>query len=384
MDLNAMAGKQGKTAEKTNILDTAKAKLKSAGSKVLGGAKKAIEKVTPAVVAQTKTTTKQAMDASKDASSKKPGLDDTQALGATKDELEYMHSNNLISEDAYKKRLEELAAESAVETGKKGFSQERLDAAQSDIEKANEGEAKADEVISENEKKEAAQELDKKPDEEVKEDLEEVAEQIPSDRQKRYTDATKSIWQAYVDGDISKDTRNYLIVDTLATFAKNLGRNISNVGAQFTGGAVDNSSDSSMWETRNKEMAQNAIQADVQEMPDSPAARQKEMEELDITSKQIQNEAGNIKNAYNKIVNEMAPETLQAQQQMLLTQLGLANLNLDITKDKNLFAQTLMDFYKENPSGTKNIIAGAMANMLFEKGLSGTAQSAFNLVNPLQ
>ena len=162
-----MAGKQQKTAEKTNILDTAKAKLKSAGSKVLGGAKKVIETVTPAVVAQTKTTTKQAMDASKDASSKKPGLDDTQALGATKDELEYMHSNNLISEDAYKKRLEELAAESAVETGKKGFSQERLDAAQSDIEKANEGEAKADEMISENEKKEAAQELNEKPDEEV-------------------------------------------------------------------------------------------------------------------------------------------------------------------------------------------------------------------------
>ena len=72
----------------------------------------------------------------------------------------------------------------------------------------------------------------------------------------------KSIMQAYYDGDFgevgsdeAKGTRNYLLADTFGSFARNLGRNVGNVGAQYTGGSIDNSTDQSVWAKTQDKMA---------------------------------------------------------------------------------------------------------------------------------
>lgn len=71
---------------------------------------------------------------------------------------------------------------------------------------------------------------------------------------KRYNQATMSIWDAYNNGLIDKETAGYFTVDALATLAKNLGRGIGNVGAQFSGGTIDQGHDTSMWEQRKDEI----------------------------------------------------------------------------------------------------------------------------------
>lgn len=72
----------------------------------------------------------------------------------------------------------------------------------------------------------------------------------------------KSIMQAYYDGDFgevgsdaAKGTRNYLLADAFGSFARNLGKSVGNVGAQYTGGSIDNSTDQSVWSKTQNKMA---------------------------------------------------------------------------------------------------------------------------------
>lgn len=56
-----------------------------------------------------------------------------------------------------------------------------------------------------------------------------------------------SIWDAYKKGMIDKGGATYYTIDSIANFLKNTGRGIGNVGAQFTGGTIDNNVDQSEW-----------------------------------------------------------------------------------------------------------------------------------------
>lgn len=159
----------------------------------------------------------------------------------------------------------------------------------------------------------AKDELDKKSDSEVVEGLNQVVEETDSPE---VESKFKSIWQAWLDKDISKSDRNYLIIDALATFASNAGRNLRNIGAQYTGGTIDTSHDTSIWEQQSKakaeEMAKLGTRAGQQE----------------YTSKDLANEAAALSNEYQKMINEVTPEKLQldmeaAKQQ--LEALGLQN-----------------------------------------------------------
>ena len=72
----------------------------------------------------------------------------------------------------------------------------------------------------------------------------------------------KSIMEAYYDGSIDRSTRNYMLADSLSTFARNTGKDLANVAAAYTGGTVDNERDTSLWEARNAELAKSAIESE--------------------------------------------------------------------------------------------------------------------------
>lgn len=76
----------------------------------------------------------------------------------------------------------------------------------------------------------------------------------------RYNKSMMSIWDAYHNGLIDKETAGYFTVDALATLAKNLGRGIGNVGAQFSGGSIDQGHDESMWDKRKNEIFNTELQ----------------------------------------------------------------------------------------------------------------------------
>ena len=90
---------------------------------------------------------------------------------------------------------------------------------------------------------------------------EETAVSKPTTK-KQKTTRIKSILQAYADGDIDKSARDYLIADTLGTFARNLGKDIGNVAAAYSGGTASTERDKAMWESRPEALFQSGTEAE--------------------------------------------------------------------------------------------------------------------------
>lgn len=115
----------------------------------------------------------------------------------------------------------------------------------------------------------------------------EVMQEAKSDPESRWK--MKSIMQAYFDGDIDRSTRNFMLADTVANFARNMGKDISNVGAAFTGGAIDNERGTSMWDARNQEMAKSAIESEKADIQGSREQRANDAAQLQIQAQKLQN-----------------------------------------------------------------------------------------------
>ena len=161
------------------------------------------------------------------------------AMGATKEDLDYMLENGQISRAAYEKQIAALKT------------------------------PKVQEEIAEGEKK--ADETDWDPSERPdnfqlgsKVEIKEGDSAKDANAKKRYNKSMMSIWDAYNNGLIDKETAGYFTVDAIATLAKNLGRGIGNVGAQFTGGSIDQGHDESMWDKRKNEIFSQELQGEAE------------------------------------------------------------------------------------------------------------------------
>lgn len=88
------------------------------------------------------------------------------------------------------------------------------------------------------------------------------------------TGKVRGIQQAYYDGTIDKGTRDYMMADTIAKFARNTGRDIGNIGAQFTGGTVNNNFETSDWDKRNEELFKQQTSAEAASIANSDKERE--------------------------------------------------------------------------------------------------------------
>ena len=173
----------------------------------------------------------------------------------------------------------------------------------------------------------------------------------------KYNKSMMSIWDAYRAGEISKETAGYFTIDAIATLAKNLGRSIGNVGAQFSGGTIDNGHDESKWGQRQNAMLSEEIQKE-KEGVGSAASRQAESESLD-------NQAKRIRNAYT-------PTQLENQIEMFKRDLEMADINLDMAHSKT----DLINFIKKDPDYTNSPFKMGLVAYLTQTGAAGAANNA--------
>ena len=173
----------------------------------------------------------------------------------------------------------------------------------------------------------------------------------------KYNKSMMSIWDAYRNGEIDKETAGYFTIDAIATLAKNLGRSIGNVGAQFSGGTIDNGHDESKWGQRQNAMLSEEIQKE-KEGVGSAASRQAESESLDIQSKRI-------RNAYT-------PKQLENQIAMFEKELEMAGINLDMAHSKT----DLINFIKKDPDYTNSPFKMGLVAYLTQTGAAGAANDA--------
>lgn len=99
----------------------------------------------------------------------------------------------------------------------------------------------------------------------------------------------RSIMDAYNEGLLDKESRDYLIVDALSKFARNTGKDLANLAAAYTGGSMNNDRESSLWEERNKAMAEKAINAEGNKLrSEDNYDLDYQSQKLDLAKKRIQ------------------------------------------------------------------------------------------------
>ena len=262
-------------------------------------------------------------------------VDDTKAIGAIKEDLDYMLQKGQISRDAYDKQMAALQTPEVQEEMKRG-------------------EKKADENVWDSSNREVADSTSANNalTDSVSEAVTPKKDDPPgvvSDKNK-YNKAMMSIWDAYRAGEISKETAGYFTIDAIATLAKNLGRSIGNVGAQFSGGTIDNGHDDSKWGQRQNALLNEEIGMETESLGGA-AGRQAESESLD-------NQAKRIRNAYT-------PAQLEQQIEMFKNDLEMAHSKTD-----------LINFIKSDPDYEKSPFKMGLVAYLTQAGAAGAANNA--------
>lgn len=143
----------------------------------------------------------------------------------------------------------------------------------------------------------------------------------------------KTIQQAYYDGDIDKDTRDYLLIDTFSKFARNMGKDIGNIAAAYSGGTVNNDRETSQWDARNEAMAQSGINAEQNQLKGTSTEQQYRGNEASITGKELDNRV--------KVLQKTPAENFAKEAQSLYAKANDPKLSAEERKQYKMQAKLL-------------------------------------------
>ena len=177
------------------------------------------------------------------------------------------------------------------------------------------------------------------------------------DAKKQYNKSMMSIWDAYNNKLISKETAGYFTIDAIATLAKNLGRSIGNVGAQFSGGTIDNGHDESKWGQRQNALLNEEIGMETESLGGA-AGRQAESENLDLQAKRIR--------------NTYEPKQLEQEIETFKNDLEMSRINLDTAHART----DIINFIKKDPNYKKSPFKMGLVAYLTQAGAAGAANNA--------
>src|SRR5574344_126793 len=271
-------------------------------------------------------------------------IDDTKAIGATKEELDNMLQDGLISKDAYDKQIAALQTPEVQEEMARG-------------------EKKADETVWDSSNREVANNaLTDSVSEAVtpkKDDPEGVVQS-----KNKYNKSMMSIWDAYRAGEISKETAGYFTIDAIATLAKNLGRSIGNVGAQFSGGTIDDGHDASKWGQRQNALLNEEIGKETESLGGA-AGRKAESE--------------NIANLEARIRANYSPKMLDLEIKKLENEVKKSGI--DVTKAEN--SQALIEHIKQDPDYENNLFKMLLVGFLSQTGVGGAVNTGASALEKL-
>ena len=128
----------------------------------------------------------------------------------------------------------------------------------------------------------------------------------------------KSIQQAYYDGDIDKNTRDYLLADTIGKFARNMGKDVGNIAAAYSGGTVNNEREASNWDARNAEMMKQGVSAEAATVENSDKQMERAMQKIQQTAGRLKNEqAGYTLSAARKLEEAYKSAKTQTEKNIL-------------------------------------------------------------------
>ena len=206
---------------------------------------------------------------------------------------------------------------------------------------------------------------------------------------KAYNKATASIWDAYYNGDFgldengnpteeAKSIATYFTIDAIAKLAGNLGKRIGNVGAQFTGGTIDNNFETSDWENRRDQLLNEANQMQAEELG-GPAARKAESEKLANEGAALGNVSQEIQNQVASIRANYTDEQIQQQIAMMDKQLEQMGLNIENMEDARTFVEEL----KKTPENKRTWLDNLMIAWMSQSGVNAAVNAGSSGIGSL-
>ena len=276
-------------------------------------------------------------------------VDDTKAIGATKEELDYMLQDGQISRDAYDKQMAALQTPEVQEEmirGEKKADENVWDSSDREVP----GSTSANNALTDSVSEAVTPKEGDSPG-------------VVSDKNK-YNKAMMSIWDAYRNGEISKETAGYFTIDAIATLAKNLGRSIGNVGAQFSGGTIDNGHDESKWGQRQDALLNEEIGMETESLGGA-AGRQAQSE--------------NIANLEARIRAKYSPKMLDLEIENLENEVKKSGI--DVTKAEN--SQALIEHIKDDPDYAKSPLKMLLVGFLSQTGVGGAVNTGASALEKL-
>src|SRR5574344_1069031 len=273
----------------------------------------------------------------------KHAMDDKKAIGASKEELDGMLQDGPISEAAYDEQIAALQTPEVQEEMARG-------------------EKKAEETVWDSSDRDETENVDNELADSVSEAVT-PQEGDPPDKGK-FNKSMMSIWDAYRKGEISKETAGYFTIDAIATLAKNLGRSIGNVGAQFSGGTIDNGHDESKWGQRQNALLNEEIGKETESLGGA-AGRKAESE--------------NIANLEARIRANYSPKMLDLEIKNLENEVKKSGI--DVTKAEN--SQALIEHIKKSPDYENNLFKMLLVGFLSQTGVGGAVNTGASALEKL-
>ena len=172
-----------------------------------------------------------------------------------------------------------------------------------------------------------------------------------------------SIMDAFANGQIDKNTRDYLIVDTIANFAKNLGKGIQNIGAAYTGGATQDTDSESLWSQEQKKDLEQQQNMKRENVTGSPEWRKAQSELKSLTAQDLNNKVNEIKSKYTD-------EQLQNMLKIQAQQLGMGDIAQKIANRKLTISDAFAAMSNSSNSDLGKLGYGLLSTLSLDGGSS--------------
>ena len=152
---------------------------------------------------------------------------------------------------------------------------------------------------------------------EIEEKAVEIAEKDPKARYKM-----SSIWDAYRNGDIDEDTRDYLMLDAISASVHNFAQDQGKIAAAYGGGEFNPDYKESAWDARNAEMMKQGISSEASTVEGSDKEMERTLQKIEARRGVLGNEQTDIMLSAARNLKDLAGKAGSQTERALLSALA--------------------------------------------------------------
>lgn len=124
----------------------------------------------------------------------------------------------------------------------------------------------------------------------VEQDNSDIENKPEAEEEKKQRYQMKSIWDAYRDGDIDANTRDYLMIDAISNSVHNFAQDQGKIAAAYGGGNFNANYKDSAWDQRNKEMMKQGISSEAATVEGSDKEMERQLQRIQANAGKLSNE----------------------------------------------------------------------------------------------